>query len=547
MKHIKLQVSTLSPIHIATGDALRPGDYLIHDKKLFEFGRWGLSRALNESQRKELLNILNSDKQDLPVQVQRFLGREAAGLAAAAERMRPLLPGIVDYYENRIGQTMQAGDHGKPGTHNKLELMRHIGAELATPYIPGSTIKGTLRGLLLDLLNKGQAPSKPLNANVEMRELRSDEQEKRVLGYSKIPDDPFQGLLVGDASATSASSLELDYWLVNRLRLAPKAGKEQNTGLLIAPVECLAPLQSAALQLDLRVKPEYIHHPQIEAWLKDFATFASQINSLTLPQFVQELEWMQHNNVGTRYAYAPQQNWLATMQALLQDPAFRQQLQQGQAMLLRVGKYAGAINKTIRGWRHIKRMAGKGQKPTYHPDVMTKCLALPREKSPEQGLPFGWILLQPEGTPLIQNALLAPLQEPHSLQLATVRANWLQQRQDHLQALALHQQQMATRAAEKAAQQAQEEQQRAIRASLSPQALAMLELDEALAEAKRFNIKDPAGPLRQQLNQCVAQVAENGNEQDKARLKEIFSAILNHWGADRKKNAKLKELWGKLG
>ena len=93
MKHIKLQVSTLSPIYIATGDALRPGDYLIHDKKLFEFGRWGLSRALNESQRKELLNILNSDKQDLPVQVQRFLGREAAGLAAAAERMRPLLPG----------------------------------------------------------------------------------------------------------------------------------------------------------------------------------------------------------------------------------------------------------------------------------------------------------------------------------------------------------------------------------------------------------------------------------------------------------------------
>lgn len=546
MKHVKLLVSTLSPVHIATGDALRPGDYLIHDKNLFEFGRWGLSRALDSQQRKDLLTILDSDKPDLPLQVQRFLDREASKLCLATEQMRPLLPGIVDYYQSRIGQTMQANNRGKPGTHNKLELMRHIGADIAAPYIPGSTLKGTIRGLLLDLLNEGRGPSKALDSNRDPRELKSEQEEKRILGYKSIPEDPFQGLLVGDAVATPNSSLELDYWLVNRLRLAPKSGKEQTTDLTIAPVECLTPLQQSALQLEIRFKPEYINHPQLNAWLADFATLARNINTLTLPQLEQELEWMVRNNVGTQYAYAPQHNWLTTMQTLFHDPSFKQQLKQGQIMLLRIGKYAGAINKTIRGWRHIKRMAGKNQKSTYHPDVMTKCIALPREKSPELGLPFGWILLHPESEPNVHTTILSPLSDGQQERLKQQRELWQQQRHQQKQAQASRLREEAKRAEAATAQQAEQARQQALKASLSPQALAILELNEALEEAKRFGIKDQAGPLRQQLNQCVAQIVETGNEQQKAQLRELFTAILNHWGADRKKNVKLKELWGKL-
>lgn len=62
MKHYALQVTTLSPVHVATGEAMQPGDYLVHDERLYEFGRWGLSRALTAHQRKELLQLLDSEK-----------------------------------------------------------------------------------------------------------------------------------------------------------------------------------------------------------------------------------------------------------------------------------------------------------------------------------------------------------------------------------------------------------------------------------------------------------------------------------------------------
>ena len=74
----------------------------------------------------------------------------------------------------------------------------------------------------------------------------------------------------------------------------------------------------------------------------------------------------------------------------------------------------------------------------------------------------------------------------------------------------------------------------------------MLELEDGLTEAKRFGIKDPTGSLRQQLNQCVELVATEGSDAEKASMKTLFTEIINYWGVDRKKSAKLKELWGKL-
>ncbi len=549
MKHYTLQVTTLSPVHVATGEAMRPGDYLVHDHRLYEFGRWGLSRALNDDQRKELLQLLDNGNAELPLRVQRFLAREAGSLCAAAERMQPLLPGIADYCQDKLGQQMQAKAGGRPGTINQLELMRQTGAEFAEPYIPGSTLKGAIRGALVDMINNKKPPSIRLSSNFDPRELRSDKEEQRLLDYKSIDDDPFRFLLVGDAVKAGDNPVELDYWLVNRLRLAPKAGKEQNTNLQLAPVECIAPLQSAVMRLELRLKsepePGCIKKPELKAILTDFANLAKMVNQITLPGFLTELAWLEQNNIATEYAYVPQHSWISAMRALLQNENIKQQLIQGQAMLLRVGKYGGAISKTVRGWRHIKRMAGKGEKPTYHPEVMTQCLALPKDKAITQGLPFGWILLQ-ETHCKPPTELLATLAEPQQQHRAQQVDNWLQARSQWLE------QRQAEEAAQQAKEQAKvaeaEEQKRKaeLKASLSPAGQKMLELEDGLTEAKRFGIKDPTGSLRQQLNQCVALVATEGSEAEKVSMKTLFTEIINYWGVDRKKSAKLKELWGKL-
>lgn len=549
MKHYVLQVTTLSPIHVATGEAMQPGDYLVHEHQLYEFGRWGLSRALTAQQRKELLQLLDNESAELPLQVQRFLARESSSLCAAAEQMRPLLPGVAAYCQGRLGQQMQARTGNRHATINQLELMRQTGAEFSEPYIPGSTLKGAIRGALLDLINNKKAPSEKLNSNFDPKNLKSDSEEKRVLNYKKIDEDPFRFLLVGDAVKAQEKAVELDYWLVNRLRLAPKAGKEQNTNLQLAPVECLAPLQSAALRLDLRLKPEpvpgCIENSELKMMLADFSSLAKSVNQITLSEFLNELNWLEQNNIATEYAYAPQQSWVKAMRTLLQDENIQKQLIKGEAMLLRVGKYGGAISKTVRGWRHIKRMAGKGEKPTYHPDVMTKCLALPKEKAFNQGLPFGWVLLQETPSQSLQE-LLAPLCQSQEQQRQQQIESWLQSRSTWLE------QRQAEEAAHQAKEQAKaaeaEEQKRKaeLKASLSPAGQKMIELEDGLAEAKRFGIKDPTGSLRHLLNQCVALVATEGSDAEKADMKTLFTEIINYWGVDRKKNAKLKELWGKL-
>lgn len=549
MKHYALQVTTLSPVHVATGEAMQPGDYLVHDERLYEFGRWGLSRALTAHQRKELLQLLDSESVDLPLQVQRFLARESGSLCAAAERMRPLLPGIAAYCQGRLGQQMQARTGHRPATINQLELMRQIGAEFSQPYIPGSTLKGSIRGALLGFINKQQSPSENLSSHFDPKHLKSEREEQRILNYQGIDDDPFRFLLVGDAVKTRDKVVELDYWLVNRLRLAPKAGKEQNTNLQFAPVECIAPLQTAALSLELRLKPEplpgCIKNPALKTMLTDFPTLAKSVNQITLSEFLNELNWLEQNNIATEYAYAPQYSWVKAMRTLLQDENIQQQLIKGEAMLLRVGKYGGAISKTVRGWRHIKRMAGKGEKPTYHPDVMTKCLALPKEKAFNQGLPFGWVLLQETPSQSLQE-LLAPLCQSQEQQRRQQIENWLQSRSVWLEQRQVEEAAHQAKEQAKAAEAEEQKRKAELKASLSPAGQKMIELEDGLAEAKRFGIKDPTGSLRHLLNQCVALVATEGSDAEKADMKTLFTEIINYWGVDRKKNAKLKELWGKL-
>lgn len=548
MKHYNLHVTTLSPVHVATGEAMRPGDYLVHDHQLYEFGRWGLSRVLTVQQRKELLQLLDSEKADLH-HVHSFLARESNSLCAAANLMHPLFSGVADYYQKRLDKLMQNQTGKRTQTINQLALMRQVGAEFFEPYIPGSTLKGAIRGALVDIINKEQPPSIRLSSNFDPSELRTDKEEQRLLDYKGIDDDPFRFLLVGDAVKAGDNPVELDYWLVNRLRLASKAGKEQNTNLQLAPVECIAPLQSAVMRLELRLKsepePGCIKKPELKAILTDFANLAKMVNQITLPGFLTELAWLEQNNIATEYAYVPQHSWISAMRALLQNENIKQQLIQGQAMLLRVGKYGGAISKTVRGWRHIKRMASKGEKPTYHPEVMTQCLALPKDKAITQGLPFGWILLQ-ESHCKPPTELLATLAEPQQQHRVQQVDNWLQARSQWLEQCQAEEAAQQAREQARAAEAEEQKRKAELKASLSPAGQKMVGLEEGLTEAKRFGIKDPTGSLRQLLNQCVELVATEGSDAEKASMKTLFTEIINYWGVDRKKNAKIKELWGKL-
>lgn len=539
-------LTCLSPVHVATGDSLNPGEYLIADNALYELGQGGLSPALTATQRSELLMILESNDSALPLTVQRFLAREAGKLKYAARRMRPLLPGISRYYQSRLGQVMQADPKTQKQVINQLALMRHVGAALGAPYIPGSTLKGAIRTALISALNQGQ----PLQAKrLETEKLKStvaQDAERQLLGFDtrrdappkqryRIEHDPFHWLQVGDAVSPAEHPPMLDYWLVRRQPL--KHTEKQNNkadNMELSPVECLKPRQSPLrCQITVKTPPASlsIKNADLKQLLGKVSQLAQQVNRITLPQCHHELDWLAENHIGTDDVYAPGQNWVAQMQQLLRQ--LDGPLQRGEALLLRVGKYGGAISKTVAGWRHIARLGKQGTRPSYHPEVTTCTLALPQADALTQALPFGWVLLHRSDQPEVAEFIAS-------------HHDWCQRQQqwlaDHQQQQHAHHQQR-----QQLAQAREEEAQRlADKARQSKARQSIMSLAEQLESEQKFQRKAPNGPLRGQLATCVDCVATEGSAEEKADLCTLFDAILSYWGIKPGKDKKLTAMRNKL-
>lgn len=535
-------LTCLSPVHVATGDSLNPGEYLIDQNALYELGQGGLSPALTATQRSELLTILESNDPALPLAVQRFLAREAGKLKYAARRMCPLLPGISRYYQSRLGQVMQNDTKNKKQVINQLELMRHVGAALGAPYIPGSTLKGAIRTALVSALNQGQALQAERRETGKLKSTVAQDAEHQLLKIPKrnnnkdwIQHDPFHWLQVGDAVSPAGHPPMLDYWLVRRQPL--KRTEKQNNktdNMELSPVECLKPRQSPLhCQITVKTPPTAlaIKNPRLKQWLGKVSQLAQQVNQITLPQCHHELDWLAENHIGTDDVYAPGQDWVAQMQQLLRQ--LDGPLQRGEALLLRVGKYGGAISKTVEGWRHIARQGKKNAATTHHPDVTTCTLALPQSDALTQALPFGWVLLhQPD--------------QPEVTEFIASHQEWCQWQQQWLD---VHQQQQHAHRQQRQqlAQTREEEAQRlADKARQSQARQSIMSLAESLASEQTFQRKNPNGPLRGQLATCVGCVAAEGSAEEKADLCTLFDAILSYWGIKPGKDKKLTALRNKL-
>lgn len=542
-------LTCLSPVHVATGDSLNPGEYLVDENALYELGQGGLSTALTAMQRSELLTILESNDPFLPLTVQRFLAREATKLKYAARRVRPLLPGISRYYQSRLGQVMQADNKAQKQVINQLALMRHVGAAQSAPYIPGSTLKGAIRTALISALNQNQPLKAERRETDKLNNKVAQDAEHQLLGFDtrrdsppkqryRIEHDPFHWLQVGDAVSKAEHPPMLDYWLVRRQPL--KRTEKQNNktdNMELSPVECLKPRQSQlCCQISVKTPPASlpIKNSDLKQWLGEVSQLAQQVNQITLPQCHHELTWLAENGIGTDDVYASCQNWVMQMQQLLRQ--LDGPLQCGEAILLRVGKYGGAISKTVAGWRHIARLGKQGSRPTYHPEVTTCTLALPQADALTQALPFGWVLLhRPD--------------QPEVAEFIASHHDWYQRQQqwlaDHQQQQHAHHQQRQQR--QQLAQAREKEAQRlADKASQSNARQSIMSLAEQLESEQKFQRKAPNGPLRGQLATCVDCVATEGSAEEKADLCTLFDAILSYWGIKPGKDKKLTALRNKL-
>lgn len=363
----KITISTLSPVHIGCDEDYVPTNFVIKDQLLHYLDMTAVADELGDSERAALgkMNTVGS--------IQQFFKSRRERLAPLASHLVELATGIADEYEEKAGMPTQQGQGGAP-TYNLFPIMRTAYNRLdASPYFPGSSLKGSMRTAWLDSINMGKhllasdkIDKKQVNRNLQ----------QRLLGYAsgKFENDPFRHLMIADAHH-------------------PNEGEPAPSLVLYAVSKKKRPSERGASEL--KVFLEAVHGMMVDAFSGElrftdgalnWENLCDACNDFYFPQLESELE---HPHLSS---------FLDTgWRNLLNDVLFEEMAElrkQKQGFLLRVGKHSGAESVTLNGLRDIKILGKKGEQPSYRPETTEKRFASRTRAALDGLLPFGWVWIE---------------------------------------------------------------------------------------------------------------------------------------------------------
>lgn len=528
-QHIPCRLSTLSPLHLGCGEDYQPTGYVIHDGYLHAFADHQLIRALGAAGVNKLAQLAARGDDDSLRAIQREIHQQTERLVPLASHSVWVQPGIASLYASRVGQVAQREQGGRK-IHNQLEIRRTFHNPFdQQPVIPGSAVKGAIRTAWLDLLNDG--------AKAQPQEKAGDLQ-KRLLDYRKVDEDPFYLLKIGDAAYRHELPAGEIWYSVSRKR-NPTA--EHPPAAIYNQLECIGGARRHAFELDLRLLDGSLRQTSRRV-PQTLAELAGACNRYYLPRLRRELY-----QLGEQRDYLDRQ-WCKSIARLL-DGELGAALEGNRAILLRLGRHGGAEDKTLDGLRQIKILTGRkdGRMTSENRAGTTEIRLAAADRNQQQGLlPFGWVLLEFADAPLPQtHAALDELAAP-ARQRAAGLQHWQQLReQARLEAERSAAAARAREAARAAEREAEARRTEAL-ATLSDEQRRIAELADQLAGDQAGRGKGLGSPLGQVLRESVL-AAETWSAPDKAALRELLGRCFDHLGVDRRKNAKARELWQKLG
>ena len=388
LKAYRLALTPLSPIHIGCGEDFEPTNYVIDDGVLYGFDP---SRAaLNDLQRGKLMDVASRGSL---LAVQRFFKDNARVFKAQADTLIPVSLGVAEVYERKVGRAVNVEATGNM-VFNQLFVERtmHTGRS-GNPFIPGSSFKGAIRTAMLDHLNQGQPVTRP--DEMDRRGAAKSEVVERRLLKGDFETSPLRLLKVGDLMPPAHVALERRVmFAVNRKKKQViKDGQEIQPKGIAARKECILHGQYRAFLADA-VLPSLAPHldskttPATELRLADLRQVARYSNAYNRGRFARELSVLDGRGLVNP-------EWKRSLEALLNGELSRK-LDDGDAFLIRLGRYGGAESKTLSGdgVAQIKIMQGHGQPAVIQGSTKTVWLAAEHESDQKHLLPFGWALVE---------------------------------------------------------------------------------------------------------------------------------------------------------
>lgn len=374
---VPLVLTPLTPIHIGCGEDFEPTNYVIEGGMLYPFEPTDLS--LSQEDRERLIRCV-SDKRSAIQAVQRFFHQRLAACRKASRFEVPVVSGVSELYEARVGRAAQRESGGRV-VINRLEIERTAHHPYSgKPYLPGSSLKGSVRTGWLNGLDKGPPIPRDRHKGADQKE-RSADVERDLLGGS-FSSDPFRLIEFADAAGGDLKSRVV--FAVDRRKRPRPRGEEKD---LSAIREAIAGGQFRAAHGEIRFKtrPTAVEEgnvPRADKCIGDFATLARACNRFYQGRLEADLQVLAH--LGER-------QWTDMFRSLI--AALKPALDDGCAMLLRVGRHSGAESVTLERHRWIRIMEGSG-KAHWASEATTIWLAADRRDARTGLRPFGWLLLE---------------------------------------------------------------------------------------------------------------------------------------------------------
>lgn len=465
-----LFISTLSPVHIGCDEVFEPSNFVIHDGLLHALDPTDLAESLNIKERQQLAGL--ADQREPIGAIQRFFRDHAERFSGLARHQIAVAESIVNEYNSKAGVATQRGPAGE-ATYNVFPIARTAYRSIDNiPFLPGSSLKGSIRTAWLNHLNHGA----PLSANEKTNKNNaSNRLQERLLGYStrKLEDDPFRHLALADAHPDGDDTpppTRVLYAISKKKRL-PRDGERSAPEIKVFLETIPDALPAAFLgEMRLGIGSKFSWNDLCDA-----------CNQFYRPQLESELRHPVLSDLMDA-------EWKKLVTDLLGNE-LSELMQARQGFLLRVGRHSGAESVTLNGLRNIKilgsRIDGK-QNHDFRPNTTEIRFASLSRAGASHLLPFGWIWVETSGdahyylSESVRQKLAArsrELREAHREQLSRLE----EQQEQHAAASAeAARKKQAEHAAEQAALAAQAAHQIALQA-MTPGARRIEEFKTAFA------------------------------------------------------------------
>ncbi len=179
MKKYRLKCELLSPIHIGTGDEIDPLNYIIKEDRFHKISFERFVAAMSDIDREKFEKLI--EKGNL-IKLRRYVS-ENIDIETGSIYSSSVSPDAVAVYKSKIDDI-----------DNQLLISPFIRTQGgATPFVPGSSIKGSIRTAIINNLAGNSSLPKPKYPKEEY------EFESKVLECKDAKNDPFRGIKIADA------------------------------------------------------------------------------------------------------------------------------------------------------------------------------------------------------------------------------------------------------------------------------------------------------------------------------------------------------------